>query len=128
MRKNKLKELFKAGKYKDARTMIVSQARPEEYEEVYKFMYRNLELWGKTELQQDQAIVIIRNGIANPLNMSGGEVSIMDIIAGIAINICKDNFIFPFKPEEEFLDSLIQSSITPMEPKPTIISNTVQTN
>ena len=60
--------------------------------------------------------------------ISGGEVSIIDIIAGIAINICKNNLIFPFKPEEEFLDSLIQSSIIPTEPKPTIISNTVQTN
>mgnify|MGYP000225385960 CR=1 FL=1 len=47
---------------------------------------------------------------------------------GGAINICKDNLIFPFKPEDEFLDSLIQSSIIPTEPKPTIISNTVQTN
>ena len=56
-------ELFKAGKYKEARTMIVSQARPEEYEEVYKFMYRNLNLWGDTEQKQDQAIVIIRNGL-----------------------------------------------------------------
>ena len=42
-----------------------------------------------------------RKGIANPLNISGGEVSIIDIIAGIAINICRDNLIFPFKPEEE---------------------------
>ena len=72
--------------------------------------------------------VSFRNGIANPLKISGGEVSIIDIIAGIVINICKDNFIFPFRPEEEFLDILIQSSIIPIEPKPTIISNTVQTN
>ena len=48
-------EMFKAGKYKDARNLIVSQARPEEYEEVYKFMYRNLQLWGGTEQKQDQA-------------------------------------------------------------------------
>ena len=72
--------------------------------------------------------VSLRKGTANPFKISGGEISIIDIIAGIVINICKDNLIFPFKPEEEFLDSLIQSSITPMEPKPTIISNTVQTN
>src|SRR6056300_320494 len=34
-------ELFKAGNYKEARTMICSQARPEEYDDIYKFMYRN---------------------------------------------------------------------------------------
>ena len=45
-----------------------------EYEEVYKFMYRNLELWGKTELQQDQAIVIIRNGIAKSVAVADPEI------------------------------------------------------
>ena len=39
-------ELFKAGKYKEARTLICDQARPEEYEDIFKFLYRNLELWG----------------------------------------------------------------------------------
>ena len=47
-------EMFKSGKYKDARTLICSQARPEEYDDVYKFMYRNLELWGSTEQAQDK--------------------------------------------------------------------------
>ena len=52
-------EMFKGGDYKGARTLICSQARPEEYDDVYKFMYRNLDLWGTTDLQQDQAVVII---------------------------------------------------------------------
>ena len=69
-------ELFKAGKYKEARTMIVSQARPEEYEEVYKFMYRNLNLWGDTEQKQDQAIVIIRNGIAKSVAVADPEINL----------------------------------------------------
>ena len=52
-------EMFKGGDYKGARTLICSQARPEEYDDIYKFMYRNLDLWGTTEQQQDQAIVLI---------------------------------------------------------------------
>jgi hypothetical protein len=28
-------------------------------------MYNNLELWGKTNNQKDQAIIFIRNGLAN---------------------------------------------------------------
>ena len=79
-------ELFKAGKYKDARTMIVSQARPEEYEEVYKFMYRNLELWGKTELQQDQAIVIIRNGIAKSVAVADPEINLAATLVELEMN------------------------------------------
>ena len=36
----------------------------EEMEEVFRWMYDNLELWSKDPEKQDQAIVIIRNGIS----------------------------------------------------------------
>ena len=79
-------ELFKAGKYKEARTMIVSQARPEEYEEVYKFMYRNLNLWGDTEQRQDQAIVIIRNGIAKSVAVADPEINLAATLVELEMN------------------------------------------
>ena len=55
-------EMFKGGQYKPARELIVSQARPEEYDDVYKFLYRNLHLWGDTDAKQEQAIIVIRDG------------------------------------------------------------------
>lgn len=79
-------ELFKAGKYKDARTLICSQARPEEYDDIYKFMYRNLELWGTTELQQDQAIVIIRNGMAKSSLCADPEINLAATLIELQIN------------------------------------------
>ena len=79
-------ELFKAGKYKEARTMIVSQARPEEYEEVYKFMYRNLNLWGDTEQKQDQGIVIIRNGIAKSVAVADPEINLAATLVELEMN------------------------------------------
>ena len=79
-------ELFKAGKYKDARTLICSQARPEEYDDIYKFMYRNLELWGTTELQQDQAIVIIRNGMAKSSLCADPEINLSATLIELQIN------------------------------------------
>jgi len=79
-------ELFKAGKYKDARTMIVSQARPEEYDDVYRFMYRNLQLWGNTEQQQDQAIVIIRNGIAKSIAVADPEINLSATLVELQMN------------------------------------------
>ena len=79
-------ELFKAGKYKDARNMIVSQARPEEYEDIYKFMYRNLGLWGTTEQQQDQAIVIIRNGMAKSSLCADPEINLAATLIELQIN------------------------------------------
>ncbi len=79
-------ELFKEGKYKDARNMIVSQARPEEYEDIYKFMYRNLGLWGKTEQQQDQAIVIIRNGMAKSSLCADPEINLSATLIELQLN------------------------------------------
>jgi len=79
-------DLFKAGKYKEARTMIVNQARPEEYEEVYKFMYRNLNLWGDTEQKQDQAIVIIRNGIAKSVAVADPEINLAATLVELEMN------------------------------------------
>ena len=69
-------EMFKAGQYKDARTLICSQARPEEYEDIFKFLYRNLELWGTDPLKQDQSIVIIRDGMVKSVACADPEINL----------------------------------------------------
>ncbi len=79
-------EMFKSGKYKEARTLICSQARPEEYDDVYRFMYRNLELWGSTEIQQDQAIVIIRNGMAKSSLCADPEINLAATLIELQLN------------------------------------------
>jgi len=55
-------ELFKEGRINEARKLMCSQIRSDEMEDVFRWMYDNLDLWGKTPEQKDQAIVIIRNG------------------------------------------------------------------
>jgi DNA polymerase III delta prime subunit len=79
-------ELFKSAQYKDARTLICSQARPEEYDDIYKFMYRNLELWGNTEQQQDQAVVIIRNGMAKSSLCADPEINLSATLIELQMN------------------------------------------
>ena len=79
-------EMFKEGKYKDARTLICNQARPEEYDDIYKFMYRNLDLWGSTDLQQDQAIVIIRNGMAKSSLCADPEINLSATLIELQLN------------------------------------------
>lgn len=79
-------DLFKGGEFKPARELIVSQARPEEYDEVYRFMYRNLELWGKTQLQQDQAIVIIRDGMAKSSLCADPEINLSATLIELQMN------------------------------------------
>ena len=79
-------EMFKAGQYKDARGLICTQARPEEYDDIYKFMYRNLELWGNTEMQQDQAIIIIRNGMAKSSLCADPEINLSATLIELQMN------------------------------------------
>ena len=56
-------DLFKQGKIMDARKMLCSQVRPEEMDEVFRWMYDNLELWGDTQDKQDAAILVIAKGL-----------------------------------------------------------------
>ena len=79
-------DMFKSGDYKGARTLICSQARPEEYDDVYKFMYRNLDLWGTTDLQQDQAVVIIRNGMAKSSLCADPEINLSATLIELQLN------------------------------------------
>ena len=37
---------------------------PTRVEDVYKWMYDNLDLWGNTDEKKDMAIIVIRNGLA----------------------------------------------------------------
>ena len=79
-------EMFKAGEYKPARELIVSQARPEEYEDVYRFMYRNLELWGSSEAQQDQAVVLIRDGMVKSVSCADPEINLSATLIELQLN------------------------------------------
>jgi hypothetical protein len=42
---------------------MCASVRPEEMEDMFRWMYDNLELWAKDSERQDQAIIIIRNGL-----------------------------------------------------------------
>jgi replication factor C small subunit len=69
-------QLFKAGRVHDARKLLCSSARPEEMEEVFRWMYDNLDLWSTDPEKQDQAIVIIRNGLVNIPMVADQEINL----------------------------------------------------
>lgn len=58
---------FKEGNILEGRQTLMQyiSLHPTRIEDVYKWMYDNLELWGKTTQQKDMAIIHIRNGLAN---------------------------------------------------------------
>jgi replication factor C small subunit len=69
-------QLFKAGKIREARTLICQQSTPEETEDVFRWMYDNLDLWTTDVERQDQAIIIIRNGMAAMPMVADQEINL----------------------------------------------------
>lgn len=68
--------LFKAGKIREARELICSQVQAEEMDDLFAWAYNNLDLWGKTPDQQDDAILIIRKGLVNHSMVADAEINI----------------------------------------------------
>jgi DNA polymerase III delta prime subunit len=68
-------ELFKAGKIDDARKLLCSQARPEEMEEIFRWLYDNVELFGD-DAKQKKAILIIKQGLVDHTLMSDSEINL----------------------------------------------------
>ena len=77
-------DLFKARQIKQARKLLCEQARPEEMEEVFRWMYDNLDLWSKTEEGQDEAIVIIRRGAVNHSMIADPEINLSATLVELA--------------------------------------------
>lgn len=69
-------DLFRQGRLREARNLIIKQITLEEYEDMYRFMYRNLDLWGKDEDTQDQALLLIRKGLVNHGLVADAEINL----------------------------------------------------
>lgn len=69
-------QLFKSGRIREARTLICQQSTPEETEDIFRWMYDNLDLWTTDVERQDQAIIIIRNGMANMPMVADQEINL----------------------------------------------------
>ena len=59
--------LFKQGKIIEGRQQLLQYLSlyPGRIEDLYRWMYNNLDLWGNTNEKRDASIIIIRNGLAN---------------------------------------------------------------
>jgi len=69
-------DLFKQGKISNARQLLCSSVRPDDMEEVYRWMYDNLDLWGETDEEKDKAILSIRNGLVNHSFVADPEINL----------------------------------------------------
>jgi len=69
-------DLFKAGNLKQARQLIVSKARADEYNEIYTWLYRNLDLYTSTDEQYDACVLAIRNGLVKHTQVADVEINL----------------------------------------------------
>lgn len=77
--------LFKQGKILEARKLLSGKLTGKDYEEMYRLMYRNLSWWGESEVQQNQAIVIIANRLKDHALVADPEICLSAAIVELSM-------------------------------------------
>jgi replication factor C small subunit len=77
-------ELFKRGKITEARKLLCGRARPEEMEDIYTWMYQNLDLFGDSEEKKDSALLIIKQGLVDHTLCADSELNLAATLVKLA--------------------------------------------
>ena len=77
-------EMFKKGKINEARKLVCAQARPEECEEIYRWLYDNLDIISKDEEAQDKAVLIIKQGLVDHSFVADPEINLASVMIKLA--------------------------------------------
>jgi DNA polymerase III delta prime subunit len=81
-------KLFKSGKVLEGRQQLLQYIGmyPSRIEDVYRWMYDNLDLWGNTNEKRDHSIIMIRNGLANLPLVGIPEISLSATLVELTAN------------------------------------------
>ena len=77
-------ELFKQGRIPQARKLLCGRARPDEMEDIFTWMYQNLDLFGDTEEKKDSALLIIKQGMVDHSLIINPEVNLAATLVKLA--------------------------------------------
>jgi replication factor C small subunit len=77
-------ELFKQGKIQAARKLLCGRVRPEEMEDIYTWMYQNLDLFGDTEEKKDSALLVIKQGLVDHALIADPEINLASTLVKLA--------------------------------------------
>jgi len=77
-------DMIKSGKIREARQLLCSQVRADEMEDLFRWMYDNLELWSPTAEGEDEAILVIRKGLVNHSMVSDPEINLSATLVELA--------------------------------------------
>lgn len=78
-------KLFKNNKINEARKIIVDNIQTEEYEDMYRFLYDNLDFFGDTEEKQMEVILVIREGLVNHSMVADAEINLSATLAKLIL-------------------------------------------
>ena len=81
--KYEMVDLFMSGKITEARKMLCSKLRAEEMEEVYRWLYDNLEVFGDEEAQ-NKAILVIKQGLVDHAFIADPEINLSATLVKLA--------------------------------------------
>ena len=68
-------DLFKKGKISEARKLVCGQARPEEIQDIFRWLYDNVEVFGD-DARQEKAIHIIKQGLVDHTLVIDPEINL----------------------------------------------------
>ena len=75
--------LFKAGKIGEARKLLCGKVRAEEMEEIYRWLYDNIEIFGD-DANQDKAILEIKKGLVDHTVCADAEINLAATLVKLA--------------------------------------------
>lgn len=76
-------DLFKAGKISQARKLLCGTVRSEEMDEIYRWLYENIEIFGDEE-KQDSAVLIIKQGLVDHTLVIDPEINLAATLIKLA--------------------------------------------
>jgi replication factor C small subunit len=77
-------DLFKSRKIADARKLIIKNARNDEYNDIYTWLYRNLDLYTDNDDQYDECVLAVRNGLVKHTQVADVEINLSATMIEIA--------------------------------------------
>jgi replication factor C small subunit len=76
-------ELFKKGKITEARKLVCAQARPEEIEDIYRWLYDNVAIFGD-DSKQEAAVLWIKQGLVDHTLVIDPEINLAATLIRLA--------------------------------------------
>ena len=77
-------DLFRNGNITAARKLIIANARADEYNDIYTWLYKNLDLYTSNDSQYDGCVLAIRDGLVKHTQVADPEINLSATMIEIA--------------------------------------------